>query len=66
MRVLSAFDLALWDLLGQALGAPVYRLIGGRSNPRVPVYNTCFPLRHDFNVDPVSIMREVKERRDRA
>jgi len=22
MRVLSAVDLALWDLLGQALGAP--------------------------------------------
>ncbi|HSD25851.1 MAG TPA: mandelate racemase/muconate lactonizing enzyme family protein [Vicinamibacteria bacterium] len=62
MRVLSAVDLALWDLLGQALGVPVYRLIGGRSNPRVPVYNTCFPLRHDFNVDPVSIMREVKTR----
>lgn len=62
MRVLSAVDLALWDLLGQALGAPVWRLIGGRSNPRVPVYNTCFPLRHDFNVDPVAIMCEVRER----
>jgi len=62
MRVLSAVDLALWDLLGQSLGVPVYRLIGGRSNPRVPVYNTCFPLRHDFNVEPEKIMREVKER----
>jgi galactonate dehydratase len=62
MRVLSAVDLALWDLLGQALGAPVWRLIGGRTNPRVPVYNTCFPLRHDFNVEPEKIMREVKER----
>jgi galactonate dehydratase len=62
MRVLSAVDLALWDLLGQALGVPVYRLLGGRSNPRVPVYNTCFPLRHDFNVEPEKIMREVKDR----
>ena len=62
MRVLSAVDLALWDLLGQALGAPVWRLIGGRTNPRVPVYNTCFPLRHDFNVEPEKIMREVRER----
>jgi galactonate dehydratase len=62
MRVLSAVDLALWDLLGQALDAPVYRLIGGRSNPRVPVYNTCFPLRYDFNVEPEKIMREVRER----
>lgn len=62
MRVLSAVDLALWDLLGQALGAPVWRLIGGRTNPRVPVYNTCFPLRYDFNVEPEKIMREVMDR----
>jgi galactonate dehydratase len=62
MRVLSAVDLALWDLLGKSLETPVYRLIGGRSNPRVPVYNTCFPLRYDFNVEPEKIMREVKER----
>jgi galactonate dehydratase len=62
MRVLSAVDLALWDLLGKALEVPVYRLLGGRSNPRVPVYNTCFPLRYDFNTEPEKIMREVKER----
>jgi galactonate dehydratase len=62
MRVLSAVDLALWDLLGQALGVPVYRLLGGRSNPRVPVYNTCFPLRYDFNTEPEKIMGEVMDR----
>ena len=62
MRVLSAIDLALWDLLGQALGVPVYRLLGGRSNARVPVYNTCFPLRYDFNVEPERIMGEVRDR----
>jgi L-alanine-DL-glutamate epimerase-like enolase superfamily enzyme len=62
MRVLSAVDLALWDLLGKSLDTPVYRLIGGRSNLRVPVYNTCVPLRYDFNVEPEKIMREVKER----
>ena len=62
LRVLSAIDLALWDLLGQSLNVPVYRLLGGRSNARVPVYNTCFPLRHDFNLEPEKILREVKER----
>jgi len=62
IRVISAIDLALWDLLGKLLDAPVYRLIGGKSNPRVRVYNTCFPLRHDFNKEPEKIMREVKER----
>ena len=59
MRVLSAVDLALWDLLGNSLDAPVYRLLGGKSNPRVRVYNTCFPHKHDFNKEPEKIMREL-------
>ena len=41
MRALSAIDLALWDLLGQATGQPVYRLLGGPVRDRIPVYNTC-------------------------
>ena len=61
MRVISAIDLALWDLLGKLVEAPVYRLIGGQSNPRVRVYNTCFPLRHDFRKEPEKIMREVMD-----
>ena len=61
MRVLSALDLALWDLLGKSLESPVYRLIGGRSNPRVRLYNTCFPHRYDFNLEPERIMKEVLE-----
>jgi L-alanine-DL-glutamate epimerase-like enolase superfamily enzyme len=59
MRVLSAIDLALWDLLGHSLNTPVYRLIGGKSNPRVRLYNTCFPHKYDFNKEPEKIMREV-------
>jgi len=59
MRVLSAIDLALWDLLGRSLGAPVYRLIGGQSNPAVRLYNTCFPHKYDFLKEPEKIMREV-------
>ena len=59
MRVLSAIDLALWDLLGKSLDAPVYRLIGGSANPRVRLYNTCFPHKYDFNREPEKIMREV-------
>jgi len=62
MRVLSAIDLALWDLLGKSLGAPVYRLLGGRANPRVRLYNTCFPHRYDFNKEPEKIMDEVLTR----
>ncbi|MCW5976961.1 MAG: mandelate racemase/muconate lactonizing enzyme family protein [Bryobacteraceae bacterium] len=61
MRVISAVDLALWDLTGKLLDAPVYRLIGGKSNPSVRIYNTCFPHKYDFNKEPEQIMREVKE-----
>jgi L-alanine-DL-glutamate epimerase-like enolase superfamily enzyme len=41
MRAISALDVALWDILGQAAGMPVHRLLGGPAQPRVPVYNTC-------------------------
>jgi galactonate dehydratase len=41
MRAISAIDIALWDLLGQHTGQPIYQLLGGRSRDRVPVYNTC-------------------------
>ncbi len=37
----SAVDLALWDLLGQALGQPVTQLLGGFTRDRIRVYNTC-------------------------
>jgi len=41
MRALSAIDLALWDLAGQAAGQPIYNMLGGRSRDRVEIYNTC-------------------------
>ena len=41
MRAISALDIALWDLLGQYLGQPIYNLIGGRCRESIPIYNTC-------------------------
>ncbi|HEY2944639.1 MAG TPA: mandelate racemase/muconate lactonizing enzyme family protein, partial [Vicinamibacteria bacterium] len=35
---LAAYDVACWDLLGQALGVPVWKLLGGRFRDRVPAY----------------------------
>ncbi len=40
MRILTAINIAQWDILGQALGVPVYRLLGGKAQPRLRVYNT--------------------------
>lgn len=38
---LSAVEVALWDILGQSLGVPIYRLMGGPTRDRVPVYCHC-------------------------
>lgn len=43
MRAISALDIALWDIKGQALGVPVYELLGGAVRRRVPVYATGMP-----------------------
>lgn len=41
LRAISALDAALWDILGQSLGAPIYRLLGGLAHERIPTYNMC-------------------------
>jgi L-rhamnonate dehydratase len=40
---MSGVDLALWDLIGKALGQPVYRLIGGKTKETIPCYVTTHP-----------------------
>ncbi|HET7768283.1 MAG TPA: mandelate racemase/muconate lactonizing enzyme family protein [Chloroflexota bacterium] len=36
---ISAIDTALWDIVGKRLGVPVYALLGGKVNARVPIYH---------------------------
>lgn len=38
MVAISAVDIALWDLMGKLVRQPVFRLLGGRTKPRIPVY----------------------------
>ena len=38
MMAVSGVELALWDLLGKAHRAPVYQLLGGLCQPRLPGY----------------------------
>jgi L-rhamnonate dehydratase len=38
MVAISAIDIAIWDVLGKAAKQPVFRLLGGRTKPQIPVY----------------------------
>jgi L-rhamnonate dehydratase len=40
VHAISGVDLALWDIIGNALGEPVYKLLGGATKPRIPAYCT--------------------------
>lgn len=38
MHAISGIDIALWDIVGQATGQPIHKLIGGPYRDRVKVY----------------------------
>ena len=38
LAAISAVDIALWDIKGQACGQPVFMLLGGRTKPAIPAY----------------------------
>jgi len=35
---ISAVEIALWDIVGQALGQPIWKLLGGKARDRVQMY----------------------------
>jgi L-alanine-DL-glutamate epimerase-like enolase superfamily enzyme len=41
--VLSAIEMACWDILGKELGRPVYDLLGGRVHERLRTYSYLYP-----------------------
>ena len=55
-RAISALDIALWDIAGQASGRPIYEMLGGACRDRIRVYNT------GGGPDPVSHVTELLER----
>src|SRR5438132_4843438 len=38
MSALAVLEIACWDIVGKALGQPVYRLLGGAVRDRIPAY----------------------------
>src|SRR5580658_7985227 len=54
----SAIEMALWDIAGQAAGVPVYKLLGGKIRDRVRIYNggLRFPMTGHTPQDYAEIM----------
>jgi len=53
--VLSGIELACWDVVGKAVGRPVYDLLGGRVRERIRAYTYLYPEEGDATdvyVDP--------------
>lgn len=40
-NAISGIEAALWDILGQSLGVPIYRLLGGKFRDQVRIYADC-------------------------
>jgi len=59
MVAISALDIALWDLLGKSAKQPVYRLLGGRTKARIPVYASRL-----YSVDLGELAAEAKRYKD--
>jgi len=57
MCAVSAFDTALWDIAGKAVGQPVHRLLGGAVRDSVAVYATGLYYTEDDYPD--AIVREA-------
>lgn len=43
MGVLSALEMACWDIIGKAAGQPVHQLLGGRVHERLRTYTYIYP-----------------------
>jgi L-alanine-DL-glutamate epimerase-like enolase superfamily enzyme len=46
---ISAIDMAIWDLKGKILNVPLYTLLGGKQQERLPVCASTHPKEHEID-----------------
>ena len=49
MGVLSAIEIALWDIIGKSANQPVYNLLGGKFHEKLRSYSYLYPEQADKN-----------------
>jgi D-galactarolactone cycloisomerase len=62
---ISAVDIALWDVMGQAAGRPVYQLLGGAFRTKIEPYATGF-YRVEGGRYPDDLVREAERHAERG
>ena len=67
MGVLSGLEMALWDIVGKALGQPVHKLLGGKVHERLRTYTYIYPRAEDGHAysDP-AVYRDADAAAERA
>ncbi|MEA3406846.1 MAG: mandelate racemase/muconate lactonizing enzyme family protein [Chloroflexota bacterium] len=64
IEAISAIDIALWDILGQAVGEPVHLLLGGAFRDSIHAYATgCYYRGEEYLDHTASIPQLVEEAR---
>ena len=58
IQSLSGIDIALWDILGKKTKSPLYQLIGGKCNDKVPVYGYGMMLQKKPTSELVDLFKE--------
>lgn len=66
MGVFSGIEIAVWDIVGKALGQPVYNLLGGKFHERIRTYTYLYPLEVDENGMPTPDQGDVYHDGDAA
>jgi len=67
--IMSGLEIAMWDIVGKAVGQPVYNLLGGQVNEKLRSYSYLYPKDGDrTNVyeDPVLAAERAAEYVDRG
>jgi len=62
MSAISGIEMALWDIAGQAVGVPIWQLLGGRFRDKVRVYNDCHAGKDETPAAYAAKAKEVEAR----